>query len=86
MFQKFIQRLKQNFVNAKMKAMFSRYKNSNCQALFNLVLLQHIGSSLRKGGPIELKLERFEEALYDTTSGLTYAAFSGIIICKILLG
>ena len=58
MFQKFILKLKQNSVNEKMKVMFSRYKSSYCQAVFNLVLLQRIGSSLRKGGPIELKLER----------------------------
>ena len=34
--------------------------------------LWRIGQSLRKGGPLELQLDRFEEALHDTTSGLTY--------------
>ena len=43
------------------------------------VKLQRIGQSLRKGGPTEMQLERFEEALHDTTSGLTYAALSGIV-------
>ena len=31
----------------------------------------------RKGGPLQLKLERFEEALYDEESGLTYPALTG---------
>ena len=43
------------------------------------VELQRIGQRLRKGGPMEIQLERFEEALHDTTSGLTYAALSGIV-------
>ena len=54
MFHKFIQK-KKDFVNAKMKAM---YKSSDCQATFTVVL-QCICLSLRKGGLIELKLERF---------------------------
>ena len=33
------------------------------------VELQRIGHSLRKGGPTEIQLERFEEALHDTASG-----------------
>lgn len=44
-----------------------------------IVELQRIGQSLRKGGPIEMQLERFEAALHDTASGLTYAALSGIV-------
>ena len=41
--------------------------------------MQRIGQSLRKGGPAELQSKRFKEALHDTSSGLTYAALSGII-------
>ena len=41
--------------------------------------MQRIDQSLRKGGPAELQSERFEVALHDTSSGLTYAALSGII-------
>ena len=40
--------------------------------------LQRIGNSLRQGGPTRIRLERFEEALHDSTSGLTYPALSGI--------
>ena len=47
------------------------------------IKLQRIGQSLRKGGPTEMQLKRFEETLFiylhDTTSGLTYAALSGIV-------
>ena len=31
----------------------------------------------RKGGPPQLRLERFQEALYDGDSGLTYTALTG---------
>ena len=39
---------------------------------------QRIGHSLRQGGPCHIHLERFEEALHDTASGLTYSALSGV--------
>jgi len=56
MFHKFIQnKKKKEFVSMTMQAM---YKSSDCQATFTIVL-QCICLSLRKGGPIELKLERF---------------------------
>ena len=35
---------------------------------------------MRKGGPREIKLERFEEALHDPTARLTYSALSGVYI------
>ena len=35
-------------------------------------------SEARYIGPKEMNLERFEEALHDPTSGLTYTALSGI--------
>ena len=47
--------------------------------------LQRIGQSLRKGEPTEIQLERFEEALHDTASGLTYSALSGIVQHRIQL-
>ena len=43
-----------------------------------MIFLQQIGQSLRQGGPFDLQLERFEEALHDTSSGLTYSALSGV--------
>lgn len=33
---------------------------------------------VRQGGPFDIQLERFEEALHDTLSGLTYSALSGV--------
>ncbi len=39
--------------------------------------MQRIATSTRKGGPEQLKLERFGEALEDPASGLTYHAFIG---------
>lgn len=39
--------------------------------------IQRIGTSLRLGGPKEIRLERFVEALKDPTSGLTYPALVG---------
>ena len=41
-------------------------------------LLQRIGHSLHKGGPRQIQLERFEEALHDPISRLTYTALSGV--------
>lgn len=38
---------------------------------------QRIGTSTRRGGPDELRLERYVEALQDPTSGLTYPALTG---------
>ena len=36
-----------------------------------------IASSTRAGGPKELQLERFADALQDPSSGLTFLAFTG---------
>ena len=44
----------------------------------HVIFLQRIGQSLRQGGPLDIHLERFEEALHDTSSGLTYSALSGV--------
>lgn len=33
---------------------------------------------VRQGGPFDVQLERFEEAVHDTSSGLTYSALSGV--------
>ena len=48
--------------------------------LMGYSIFQRIGQSLRHGGPHNIHLERFEEALHDTAAGLTYPALSGI--CK----
>ena len=40
--------------------------------------LQRIGHSLRQGGHNDIQLQRFEEALHDSSSGLTYIALCGI--------
>ena len=40
--------------------------------------MQRIGNSLRRGGPKELCLEYFEEAVHDPASSLTVAALSGV--------
>ena len=37
----------------------------------------HIAKSIRLGGPSQLQLDRFTEALYDETSGLTFPALTG---------
>ena len=42
-------------------------------------IFQRIEQSLRHGGPHNIHLERFEEALHDTAAGLTYPALSGIL-------
>ena len=42
-----------------------------------MVFFQRIATSTRGGGPAELQLERFTEALQDPDSGLTYAALTG---------
>ena len=39
--------------------------------------VQRIGQSTRCGGPDDLKLERFAEALMDDSSQLTFPAFTG---------
>lgn len=39
--------------------------------------LQRIATATRSGGPSELKLERFSEALEHASTGLTYAALTG---------
>lgn len=39
--------------------------------------MQRIATATSSGGPSELKLERFSEALEDATTGLTYAALTG---------
>jgi len=41
------------------------------------LLLQHIANHTRNGGPAYLRLERFIEALSDSSSGLTYPAVIG---------
>ena len=38
------------------------------------IVLDKVG----QGGPCEIHLERFEEALHDFAAGLTYSALSGI--------
>ena len=40
--------------------------------------MQRIGQSLRCGGTVDVQLERFEEAVHDRASGLTYTALSGV--------
>ena len=42
-----------------------------------IILIQRIASHTRSGGPSNVKLERYAEALRDTTSGLTYPALIG---------
>ena len=49
-----------------------------CFRASHVILLQRIGQSLRQGGPFDIRLERFEEAVHDTSSGLTYSALSGV--------
>ena len=39
--------------------------------------MQRVAQSLRNGGPKELQLERFMEALYDPESQLSYHALVG---------
>lgn len=39
--------------------------------------MQRIGTSTRQGGPDNLRLERYVEALEDASSGLTYPALTG---------
>ena len=40
-------------------------------------LIQRIASHTRSGGPANIKLERYTEALRDPTSGMTYPALIG---------
>ena len=41
-------------------------------------MFQCIGHSLRQGGPHNLQLERFEEAVHDPAVRLTFCALSGV--------
>ncbi|XP_065887166.1 uncharacterized protein [Dysidea avara] len=41
-------------------------------------ILKRIGHSLRTGGHADIELERFQEALHDSSAGLTYTALSGV--------
>jgi len=59
-----------------MMATYLRYKNRDYQTII-ISLTQCIAQSLRKGGPKEIRQERFEDSLNNTTSGLTYTALSG---------
>ena len=43
----------------------------------SFLLLQRIGHSTRRGGPHQLKLEVFADALHDKSAQLTMAAFTG---------
>lgn len=40
--------------------------------------MQRIGNCTRLGGPSDLRLERYQVALEDPCSGLTYTAFAGV--------
>ena len=42
-----------------------------------LFLIQRIATATRSGGPVQLRLERFAQALEDPDSGLTYPALTG---------
>lgn len=44
---------------------------------FLLLSSKRIATATRNGGPNELRLERFAEALEDPSTGLTYAALTG---------
>ena len=43
----------------------------------DVCIMQRIAKSTRLGGPSQLQLDRFTEALYDETSGLTFPALTG---------
>jgi len=43
-----------------------------CKLISRVIFLQH--QRLRQGSPFDIQLEKFEEALYDTSSGLIYSA------------
>ena len=45
--------------------------------LYCILCLQRIGQSLRQGGPPNLKLERFVEAVKDEEASLSYHALIG---------
>ena len=51
----------------------------NSLLIFKILLSfkQRIAGSTRAGGPKELRLERFADALQDPSSGLTFPAFTG---------
>ncbi len=51
-------------------ARFQGINNYSCTS-------ERIGQSLRQGGPSGVKVERFEEALHDNSTHLTYPALSG---------
>ena len=48
-----------------------------CNYLLHVNFIQCIASHTRFGGPSNVKLERYTEALHDPTSGLTYPALIG---------
>ena len=54
---------------------FSIFSNTTLCPFFGF---QRIAQSLRQGGPHDIQLERFVEALHDTSSGLTYSALSDV--------
>lgn len=52
--------------------------NRDCNActLFDLIV-ERVGQCTRRGGPDQLKLKRFTQALYDPNTHLTYPAITG---------
>lgn len=68
-------------MNEKMKLMYLRlvYLGASIyHIIWSFAYFQRIAHSLRKGGPCEIQLERFEEALHDPQSQLTYTALTGV--------
>ena len=53
------------------------FKESSFQCTLKFKIMQRIGTCLRLGGPDEIHLERFVEALQDPESGLTHPALVG---------
>ena len=84
---KHTQFLARSSTNVKTMVMFSRWVHRSTLHLEKYVLydcvlhvwntFQRIGQSTRRGGPDKLKLERFMEAMYDNTTGLTFPAGTG---------
>lgn len=68
-----------------LKVCISIQRINVCKFIFYIVLAnfilydskQRIATSTRCGGPQQLRLERFKEALEDSSSGLTYTALTG---------
>lgn len=48
-----------------------------CTTCLCVYSMQRIAHSTRCGGPLNLQLDRFTEALYDESSGLTFTALTG---------